>query len=157
MKTRDSAVARRSAGFALGNVDRGKLRAVHTREVDEVAVGIDNGNVQLPAMLGGLGLNRGDQLLRSLQTDRSAVWNIERRAIRRTAGGRRRCWCGWRYGVCAWRGALITAEPQAVNDVNTSVRIRILLKCRCAVSGSARSKHYGTRKHGPGSRKSRKL
>src|ERR1700676_2514168 len=71
-------VARCSAGFALGDVDRGELRAIHAREVDEVAVGIDNGDVQLPAMFGGLGLNRGNQLLRSLQADRSTVRNIER-------------------------------------------------------------------------------
>ena len=33
-------VTRRSAGFALGNADRGKLCTVHAREVDKVAVGI---------------------------------------------------------------------------------------------------------------------
>jgi hypothetical protein len=44
-------------------------------------------------MLGRFGLDCGDQLLRRLQADRHAVRNIERNAIRRTAGGWR---CGGR-------------------------------------------------------------
>src|SRR5882724_2394578 len=41
-------VARRGAGLALRDVDRGELRAVHAREMDEVAVRIDDGDIQLP-------------------------------------------------------------------------------------------------------------
>ena len=37
--------------------------------MDEIAVGIDDGDVQLPAMLGRFGLDRGDQLLRGFQAE----------------------------------------------------------------------------------------
>src|SRR5258705_5346167 len=84
-------VARRSASFAFGNADRGQLRTVHPREVDEVAVAIDNRDIHLPAMPGRFHLDRGDQLLRSLEADRRAVRDIEWRAVRRAAGGRLRC------------------------------------------------------------------
>jgi hypothetical protein len=73
--------ARRRARLALRDGDRGELRAVHAREGDEIAVGVDDGDVQLPAMLDRLGLDGGDHLLRHLGADRGAVGNIERGAV----------------------------------------------------------------------------
>src|SRR5438094_92692 len=40
--------ARRGAGFVLRNAIRSYLSAVHAREVDEVAMGIDNSDSKLP-------------------------------------------------------------------------------------------------------------
>jgi len=78
----------------FGDADRGELRAVHAREGDEIASGIDHRNVQLPAALVGL-RNRGmDGVFRLLQGDRRAVRRVERHFlgndVERILPGRRR-------------------------------------------------------------------
>src|SRR5580693_7352792 len=55
------------ARLVFGDADRGELRAIHAREGDEIAAGIDRGDVQLPAALVGFGDGGVDRLFGFLQ------------------------------------------------------------------------------------------
>ena len=120
-----AAEARRSAGLADRDRAGCDLRAFHPREMDQFAVGVDDGNVHLPVPAFWLRLRRRP----------SPAWRDRARSTRRreyrTASLRvcrppRACRRGRRRWACANVGELTAAMAQAARVIETMVRIIVL-------------------------------
>ena len=72
--------------------DRGQLRAIHAHEGHQIGPGIHHGDVELPAVLGGLGHGGLRHRLGALQRDRRAIGRVEWHGVRNDVErvGRRR-------------------------------------------------------------------
>src|SRR5712672_3290215 len=78
------------AGLSLRNVDRGEHRAIHPGEINQVAVGINHGNVHFPIPFLGFCLSRRENLLCTIKRNWCAVGNIKGYLIGCTAARRLR-------------------------------------------------------------------